>query len=261
MIVYMRGVWRLLPRVGALVIAFAGTVGAMDKIRCRDQFNPVSVNSDLDTRVNNYIEVVRKTKSTLAPGTNDPKTLRSLAKMWINGSKSGKLQQIYPGYCGESLIEGPKSEIFSSCMSIVTKLAELGSREAAEGNPQGYNDAILAMELTNVVRFGNYETLFSAGNYLRRPLRVVRENVDRLSKNQKLWLERVQNPSIRDQKTNQLAMVAKRLRQQYQARYGEEMAKEDDLNYSFFLNRKSGVAANHFYGFDRETKLNNKLRK
>lgn len=256
MIVYMRGVWGLLPKVGALVLVFGGTVKAVDQFRCHDSFNPVVVDSQLDCRVDSYVQVVRQTKHVLKHSKLEASKLRELGNTWINGSKEGKLLQIYPGYCGESLVEGPKGDVFATCASLANRISDLAEREAAANDPQAFEDAIRSIELINIIRFGNYETLFTSSSYLRRPIKILKNNIDKLSPTLAAKLDAIQNPKVRDYKTDLLNQVAKRQKTQYAARYGAEMAQQDDNNYAFFLNNNPRhIAASHFYGFDREKAL------
>ncbi|MBS1700697.1 MAG: hypothetical protein JST12_03480 [Armatimonadetes bacterium] len=253
MIVFMRGVFALLPKAGVLVIVFGGTVGAVDSIRCHDSFFPVVIDEKIDARADAYTEIVGETKSAVEHLNTDDAVIRHLAQSWVEGSKSGRLQQIYPGYCGESLIEGPKGDIFNSCASLANRLSELAEHEVEKGNPQANEDAIRALELINIVRFGNFETLFTAGSYLRRPFKVLNRGIGKLSESQKVRLAAVENTQTRDDKTEELSEVARRLKAQYASRYGEEMAKVDDNNYAFFLtSNPKHIAANRFFGFDRK---------
>lgn len=256
MIVYMRGVWGLLPKVGALGIVFVGTVGAVDRIRCHDSFNPIVIDSKLDDRVSAYVPLVKATKEHLKISHNDPRTVRWLANLWVDAARTGKIQQIYPGYCGESLIDGPKSDIFSSCTNVANRLSEIAEQEEKAHDPQAYRDALASIELINIVRFGNYETLFTSSSYLRRPSKILKRNLSKLTPDLIARLQSTQNPELRSDRTEQLSLVSRRLLVQYTARYGTAMAQQDDINYAFFLG-KSGkhVAANHFYGFDKEVGL------
>ncbi len=256
MIVYMRGVWGLLPKVGALGFVFVCTVGAVDRIRCHDSFNPIVIDAQLDSRVNAYVPLVKATKEHLKISHNDPRTVRWLAKLWSDAARSGKIQQIYPGYCGESLIDGPKSDIFSSCSSVANRLSEIAEKEEAAHNPLAYEDALTSIELINIVRFGNYETLFTASAYLRRPSKILKRNLSKLTPDLIARLRSSQDPTLRSERTEQLSQVSRRLLVQYTARYGSSMAKQDDINYAFFLGQSGKhVAANHFYGFDKEVGL------
>ena len=256
MIVYMRGKWGLLPKAGALALAFGGTVGAVDEFRIRDSFSPVIIDAQLDSRADAYIPIVRQTKKALMPDASNHEQFRKLARVWIHASKSGKIKQIYPGYCGESLLDGPKGEIFSSACNLANRLSEISELEAIKHDPRADEDALLSMELINIVRFGNYETLFSAGSYMRRPIRVLGRHVKSLSPKLLARLAADQNPKVRTYRTELLARIAKHQEVQYAARYGSTMAKQDQNNYGYFLrNSKTHIAANHFYGFDRENRL------
>ena len=253
MIVNMRGVWGVLSRVGAIVLAFGGTVGAVDSIRCHDSFFTVVVDSELDSRVQAYVEPVRITKERIKNHGHDVIVLRSIGEMWISQAAHGKLSQIYPGYYGESLIEGPKAAIFSTCMDVSNRLTECSEKEAAAGNPEASLDAVRSIELINIVRFGSYETLFTSGAYLRRPTKLLKPNLKKLTPETLARLEKALDPNVRLAKTELLNQVNKRERNQYAIRYGQAQAREDDLSYASFMNKKGRhIAAEHFYGFDRE---------
>ena len=256
MIVNMRGAWGVLSRVGAIVLAFGGTVGAVDTIRCHDSFFTVVVDSALDARVRSYIEPVRMTKEKIKGHEHDAVVLRSISEMWISQASHGRLSQIYPGYYGESLIEGPKAAIFSTCMDISNKLAECAEKEVAEGKPEASLDAVRCIELINIVRFGSYETLFTSSAYLRRPTKILKSNLANLTPETLVRLENAQDPVARDTKTAQLSQVNLRERNQYAIRYGQAQTREDDLSYVSFMRKKGKhIAAEHFYGFDREIGL------
>ena len=260
MIVNMRAEWGLLPKVGALVIGFAATAGMVSRIRSHDDFLPLSINSQLDRRASAYISIVKKSKLALQNHETTPDQIRALAQSWVSGAESGKLQAVYPGYCGESLIDGPKGQIFSTCALLVTRLSSMAEAEQATGDPKANDDAILAIATINVVRFGNYETLFTAANYMRRPIKTLESNVSTMTKEQRSRLAKIQKEEDRTEKTKELALVANRLRAQYAARFDEETAKEDDINFN--LGKHSGtVAASRFYGFDREANLASSLAK
>jgi hypothetical protein len=253
MIVNMRGVWGVLSKASILVLVFGGTVRAVDNFRCHDSFFTVVVDSSLDSRTSAYIEPIRITKAKLKDHNNDVKVLRELSEMWISSSKNGKIAQIYPGYYGESLIDGPKGEIFKTCSNLANKLSEIADQEATIGDPNAYLDAVRAIELVNIIRYGTYETIFTSSAYLRRPTKLLKANIEKLTPEVAARLKSAQNPDDRAIKTKLLEQVANKQRTQYALRYGDQMTKEDDSSYVSFIGKPGQhVAAEHFFGFDRE---------
>ena len=253
MIVNMRGVWGVLSKAGTLALVFGGTVRAVDNFRCHDSFFTVVVDSTLDSRTSDYIEPIKITKAKLKDHKNDLKVVRELSEMWISYSKQGKISQIYPGYYGESLIDGPKGEIFKTCSNLANKLSEFAERESEKGDPDGCLDAVRAIELVNIVRYGSYETMFTSSAYLRRPTKILKANIEKLSPAVVARLKSAQNPNERATKTKLLEQVANKQRSQYTLRYGVQMTKEDDSSYVSFIGKPGQhIAAEHFFGFDRE---------
>jgi len=248
----MRGVWGVLSKIGGTALVFGGTVSAVDNFRCHDSFYTVVVDSKLDSRTDDYVEPIRLTKQALKKTAN-PKCIRDLSEMWIKGSKQGKLSQIYPGYYGESLVEGPKADVFRTCTELSTRLSEIADAEVKGGNSNGLEDAVRAIEVVNIIRYGSYETLFTSSAYLRKPTKILKDNLDKISPSITARLQRAENPQERAYKTRLLEEVVRRQRNQYALRYGKEMTKEDDTTYVSYIGKKGGqVAAEHFFGFDRE---------
>ncbi len=253
MIVNMRGVWGVLSKAGTLALVFGGTVRAVDNFRCHDSFFTVVVDTTLDSRTSDYIEPIKITKAKLKDHNNDVKVVRELSEMWISRSKQGKLAQIYPGYYGESLIDGPKGEIFKTCSNLANKLSEYAEQESVNGDSNAYLDAVRAIELVNIIRYGSYETMFTSSAYLRKPTKILKANIEKLSPAIATRLKSAQNPDERATKTKLLEQVANKQRTQYSLRYGVQMTKEDDCSYVSFLGKPGQhVAAEHFFGFDRE---------
>jgi hypothetical protein len=253
MIVNMRGVWGVLSKVSAIALAFGGTVRAVDNFRCHDSFFTVVVDSTLDARTSAYVEPIRVTKKGLKGHGSDAKVLRELSEMWIDRAKHGQITQVYPGYYGESLIDGPKGDIFRTCSDVANKLSECAEQEALEGDPNALLDAVRSIEVINIIRYGSYETIFTSSAYLRKPTKLLRENLDKLTPEIADRLSNAQNPDERNSKLQALEQVVQRQRNQYALRYGAEMTKEDDSTYvSFLRQRGDQIAAERFFGFDRE---------
>lgn len=258
MIVLMRGIWALLPKVGAFGLLFGGTVSAVDKFGFHDSFNPVVVDPKLDARTEAYIGVVRMTKRDLKAYRGNPAKLRQTAERWITRANEGKLPQIYPGYFGESMTEGPKGEIFTTCANLANTLSDLAEKESKAGDPNAMLDAVRAVELINIIRYGSFDTLFAGSSYLRRPLKTLKPNLSKLSPATLARLQKTQDINTRDIKIQMLNQVLQHLKTQYVARYGEEMASLDDSGYTHFIGKGGKqVAASHFYGFDREIGFKN----
>ena len=232
---------------------FGGTVSAVDNIRCHDSFMTVVVDNALDSRVKDYVEPIKATKRFVRDRTISRETLRRLSDLWIGLARKGKISQVYPGYYGESLIDGPKSDIFMTCTGLANRISEIAEIEDYEQDKNAMSDAIRSIELIDIVRFGSYESLFTASGYLRRPLKTLRPNLDSLSPEERTRLARVQNTKTREYKIQLLEERVHHLRVQYATRYGDDMTKQDDPTYKVFATRtESHLAAEHFYGFDRE---------
>jgi hypothetical protein len=252
----MRGEWGLLPKVGALGLIFAATVGAVGDIRCHDSFNRLVVNSAMDARADQYVGLVRQTKRVFKKHQSDPASLREISDKWIKAAQKGEIMQIYPGYYGDSLVEGSKSDIFITCCTLANRVSELGDKELKVGNPEGRMDAIRSLELLNIVRFGSFETILTSASYARRPVRTLEAHAKELTAEEKRRLAAAQDPSIRRWKTNELLQVLRSQKIQYVARYGEQMAKEDDNSYIALLSGKGKAkAALHFYGYNEKVPL------
>jgi hypothetical protein len=252
----MRGVWGILSKASAITLVFGGTVHAIGGFRAHDSFFTLVVDSGLDSRVDAYVGLVRDSKKELKGHEHDVVKLRELSERWITQSKQGKITQIYPGYYGESLLDGPKGQIFNTCTSISNKLTECADQEAKEGNPVACLDAVRAIELINVIRYGSYETMFTSMAYLRRPFRLLKANKAMFTPEVTVRLEKAQDVKSRENKTELLTQLVNRQRSQYTVRYGKVMAHEDDSSYVSFLRRKNNqIAAEHFYGFDRDVEI------
>ena len=256
MIVNMRGVWVVVSKASAVLLAFGGTVHAVDNFRCHDSFFTVVVDSTLDSRVDAYIEPVRISKAKMKDHDRDAVVLRELSEMWINKAKYGKLSQIFPGYFGESLLEGPKGDVFLTCTSLSNKLSECADQEAGVGNPNACLDAVRCLELIDIVRYGSYETMFTSTAYLRKPLKILKSNMAKFTPEVKSRLQKVEDIQGREHKTQLLTQLVDHQKTQYSVRYGKLMAKEDDSSYLTYLKgRRSHIAAEHFFGFDRTVGL------
>lgn len=249
----MRGVWGILTKGCAIALMFGGTVRAVDNIRCHDSFFTVVVDETLDKRTSAYVEPIRFTKAKINATTVSPEVIREVSEMWINSAKHGKIAQIYPGYYGESLIDGPKGDIFRTCSEVAIRLSECAAEEARAGNPDGLVDAVRAIEVINIVRYGSHETLFTTNAYLRKPFKILREHLDKLSPELLARLRKAQNPKEREYKAQLLQQISARQRNQYSLRYGPAMTSQDDSTYIAYIGRKGGnIAAEHFFGFDKE---------
>lgn len=244
-----------MPKVGALGLIFVGTVGAVGDIRCHDSFNRVVVNAAMDARADKYVGLIRQTKRAFNKSTTDHASIRALADKWIESSKKGEILQIYPGYYGDSLVEGSKSDIFVTCCSLANRISEIGDKELKSGNGEGRLDAIRSLELLNIVRFGSFETMITSASYARRPVRTLEAHANQLTKEEKIRLAVAEDPKTRRWKTSELLQVLRSQKIQYIARYGEVMAKEDDNSYIAMLSGKGkSKAASHFYGYDEQVR-------
>ena len=163
----MRGVWGTLSKCGALVLLFGGTVRAVDNLRCHDQFSTVVVNSSLDARAAEYVEPIRITKPILKNRLASDDSIRQAGDLWLKLADSGKLPQIYPGYYGESLVDGPKSDIFVTISGIANHLSEIAEKENISHDKRAMSDAIRSLALLDIVRFGSYESMLSTSSYNR----------------------------------------------------------------------------------------------
>ena len=256
MIVNMRGVWVGLFKASAVLLAFGGTVHAVDNFRCHDSFFTVVVDTALDSRVDAYVEPVRISKEKMMVHGDDVAVLRNLSEMWIKQAKQGKISQIYPGYFGESLVEGPKGDIFATCATLSNKLSECAEAEEAVNDPNACLDAVRCIELINIVRYGSYETLFTSTTYLRKPMKLLKSNITKFSPEVKARLQKLEDVQDRERKIQMITQLANHQKTQYTVRYGKQMTKEDDAIYMAYLGRKENhQAAEHFFGFDRKIGL------
>ncbi len=252
----MRGVWVVVSKASAVLLAFGGTVHAVDNFRCHDSFFTVVVDTALDSRTDAYIEPVRISRERMKGHDHDVVVLRELSEMWINKAKQGKISQVFPGYFGESLIEGPKGDIFLTCTALSSKLTECADQEASVGNPDALLDAVRSLELVDIVRFGSYETLFTSTAYIRKPLKILKANMAKFTPDVKSRLQQVENVQERERKTQLFMQLGDHQKAQYSVRYGKQMARDDESTYlSYLSNRKTHVAAEHFFGFDRTSGL------
>ena len=258
----MRGVWGFFPKVGALVLVFGGTVRAVDNFRCYDCFQTVVVDAGLDSRVKAYVEPIKATKAALRKHGRDAKTIRGICDMWSKLSRTGKISQIYPGYYGESLVDGPKSDIFTTCAGVANRMSEIAEEEKQTNDPHSVSDAIRSIEMIEIVRFGSYDALFTSAAYMRRPMKVLQANLKTLSKPDRIRLIAIQDQSKREARIRLLGQIVNHLKVQYQARYGKEMTQLDDPSYASYVKRDGHhVAAEHFFGFDREIGFQAALKK
>ncbi len=238
------------------MLVFGGTVHAIGGIRAHDSFFTVVVDSGLDSRVDAYVGLVRTSKKELKGHEHNVVKLREISEKWITQAKQGKISQIYPGYYGESLLDGPKGQIFNMCTSLSNKLTECADQEAMEGNPAACLDAVRAIEVINIVRYGSYETMFTSTAYLRKPIKILKSNIAMLTPEVTARLEKAQDVKSREGKTELLTQLVNRQKVQYTVRYGKVMASDDDTGYLTFMRRKGNqIAAEHFYGFDRAVEI------
>jgi hypothetical protein len=240
-IVFMRGVWGTLSKGGALILLFGGTVGAVDNLKCHDRFSTVIVNTALDARAKNYVQPIRVTKPIIQDRYATGESLRAAGDLWIGLADAGKLPQVYPGYYGESLVDGPKSDIFGIVTGLANRLSDMAENERRLNNKHAMSDAIRAIALIDIVRFGSDESMFSSSAYIRRPLRLLKQGLGILTPEEKLRILKVQDPRLREQKTRQLAEVTRHLRVQYATRYGDELTTQDDPSYGNYEKRDGSL--------------------
>lgn len=251
----MVGVRGLLPVLGAVTVLGFGLGGAAGAVEFDDTFNPVVVNGNNDKLLGYYVRYVRKADNALeakAPASE----LRAVAEEWVEAKRSGALKQIYQGFHGQSLLEGPRGQMFQTCFELANTLTPSIQDLQRNGvKPQDLDDAILAMELLDTVRYAHQEVLFATSTYMGRPVRILKDYESMLTPEQKQRIEAIQNEDIRKERLTAMLDVQKQLKRQYELRYGREAMLSDELCSVVSMEKRTNTSASRFYGFEKEKSI------
>lgn len=237
---------------GVTVLAF-GLGSIARAVEFDDTFNPLVVNGNNDRMLGYYVRFVREADEALM-SSNSIENCRRVAREWVAATRAGTLKQIYQGYHGQSLLEGPRGQMFRSCFDVSNRLAPAMSKvKGGNVTAQDLDDSILAMEMVDTVRYAHQEVLFAATTYMARPVRILKDNEHKLTEDQKARIAYVQNEESRRTRLESMLAVQRLLRKQYELRYGAEAVSTDELiTVGAIQERSVKTSASHFYGFDKE---------
>ncbi len=209
-------------------------------------FEFVACNKAENHEIENYRDVVAATEEACPVGQLlDLGQARKLAKMWIDGAQSGKLQSLDSVAFEDTMRDGVKAEILHANMLIAESLNEYARDEIKQGKfDLAAKDTVLAAKALDVTKFSDFASLSACAMVQRRSLESVT-----------LLLPKV-SPSVRDMlyaqvagmKSNEtvlgrLAMRERQLFLQYQLRIGMDLAEVKKSEEEVSRREVSGVGS------------------
>lgn len=107
---------------------------------------------------------------------------RKLAREWVDGARSGALIPLQPVSFDDSMRDGVKSEIMNRNSAVASAMLLNASIEFdSRQYEKGIQDALLGMEVSNVIKYSDYSTVMQGAIYDRRGLRLIDEALTRVS--------------------------------------------------------------------------------
>lgn len=133
-----------------------------------DSFEPVECSPTMQQRIAAYSEPVRLVEEALDSGITvaSPNRLRQIGETWRNMTRQGTLTPLRPEHKEDTCRDGVKAQVRIAADMLAAGLQFCAHSEVEKGNMyQAAQDALLAMEATQGIRFSD---LYTVGSFAAR---------------------------------------------------------------------------------------------
>lgn len=165
--------------------------------------------------------------------------LRMVAQHWVDGRDKGDLSPLLPVHPHDFVREGVKQEIYRSCDAMISHLIAVARFEAEAGDQgQALRDALLALQLGEVLKYSDPYAVAHAGLQQRAALTLINGLVDGLSPFE-LAECRQTLQALREQQQplDHLIRWMKQVYNTERVRLGEEVLPIEELDRYFAIER------------------------
>jgi len=132
--------------------------------------------------------------------------VRKVAKEWIAESRSGMLQPLQPAGIDDTMRDGIKAEIMMRNSSTASAMLYGAGLEIGRHQyDQGVEDALLGMEVSDVIKYSDYSSVLQGSLYDRRGFRLLAEALPHVSPQTRLVIRR--DLALVAPRTNKFAVV------------------------------------------------------
>jgi hypothetical protein len=147
-----------------------------------DDFHIVANDPSHERAVLAYVPYLKKSAAFVDGSTKQSlPEARRIAKIWIEGAKSGDLKPLTPIAFEDTSSEGAKSEIFEVNGRIVTCLVTGVTGGVHKKNyHQATEDAVLAVQMAGILKHSDFISLFNSATAQRRAIQEVSGAFDKL---------------------------------------------------------------------------------
>ncbi len=149
-----------------------------------DSFEFAAATPKLNSQILAYKDVVAATQKMSDPFARDldPRFVRSLARLWVTGQKSGRLVALEPVSYDDNCRDGLKGEIMQANQRLSTSLNYISGLELEKKQyAASALDAMLAMKVVDTLKYSDYPTLVTGSLTQRRSLRLISATLPNLN--------------------------------------------------------------------------------
>ena len=198
----------------SLPFFFMAVIGVNSRTR-QDPFTFESYDQHLNDEVSAYVPFVQAAERAIPNvlEANRPLT-RTVAKMWVNGTRLKRIQELRATYFDDTVEEGVKAEIFMADLQLVSALTDIAGNEASIGQwDLCAEDAVLSLQTAEVTWPFDIVSVARDGQAMKRSLSLLKWSLPRTSKRVRSSIHKILNRSSLD--LQQLNLVALRYRSLY----------------------------------------------
>lgn len=135
-----------------------------------------------ERNISAYVPLVKATEAVYDVNDCIPRPeAGKLARMWIQGSKSGDLKPLPQITIDDSTRDGVKSQILRDAEEVSESMAYWGGIQLSKGDyQQASQDALTALEVLRTPRMFDYSSVSSCSIPQRRALEIIRASMPHL---------------------------------------------------------------------------------
>lgn len=132
-----------------------------------------------EAKVYAYLQPFKRAKASIIRlDTPSLVNCRTEARQWVNLSKKGLLTPIEPVAYEDSPTEGPKGQLVRMVQLMSSVLAWGARQERDAGNiDQSVKDAVLGIQIAQVLKYSDFQTLSAMGMCQRRGIGILMETL------------------------------------------------------------------------------------
>lgn len=167
--------------LAAAPILLSGYVGFHARTHS-DAFAVPSASQEQDAQVLAYAPLVRDSRIAIEAG--DASGIVNVGKQWVDAAKSGHLKPLYPTCFEDGSRIGGKAEVMRARAKLVDALLR-ASRESRASTSTRFDSAILALRVSESLKYSDFRTVYACGGEQRRALTALKDLIPQMSEAQR----------------------------------------------------------------------------